>query len=86
MKDKSIIINQLMTKNIISDNFIKFKMPQTWNHVKGHPNERVLSFLCSIVNTHISIFIQQVKVYLCLLSHNCGKFLLNQFNRTFIVI
>lgn len=60
MKDKSIIINQLMTKNIISDNFIKFKMPQTWNHVKAHPNERVLSFLCSIVNTHISIFIQQV--------------------------
>lgn len=60
MKDKSIIINQLMSKNVIADNFIKFKMPQTWNHVKEHPNERVLSFLCSIVNTHINIFIMQV--------------------------
>lgn len=49
-----------MTKNVISDNFIKFKMPQTWNSAKGQPNERVLSFLCSIVNTHISIFISQV--------------------------
>lgn len=85
MKDKSIIINQLMSKNVIADNFIKFKMPQTWNHVKGHPNERVLSFLCSIVNTHINIFIMQVE-FECLFSHNCGKFLLNQFNRTFIVI
>lgn len=60
MRDKSLIINQLMTKNVISDNFIKFKMPQTWNSAKGQPNERVLSFLCSIVNTHISIFISQV--------------------------
>lgn len=60
MKDKSIIINQLMSKNVIADNFIKFKMPQTWSHVKEHPNERVLSFLCSIVNTHINIFIMQV--------------------------
>ena len=86
MKDKSIIINQLMTKNVISDNFIKFKMPQTWNHVKAHPNERVLSFLCSIINTHIGIFIRQVEFMECLISHNCGKFLLGQFNRTSIVI
>ena len=35
-------------------------MPQTWNHLKGQPCERVLSFLCSIINTHISIFIMQV--------------------------
>ncbi len=59
-KDKSIIINQLMSRNVIIDNFIKFQMPQTWNSVKELPNERVLSFLCSIVNTHISIFIMQV--------------------------
>lgn len=59
-KDKSIIINQLMTRNCIIDNFIKFQMPQTWNSAKGQPNERVLSFLCSIINTHISIFIMQV--------------------------
>ena len=85
-KDKSIIINQLMSKNVISDNFIKFKMPQTWNHVKAHPNERVLSFLCSIINTHIGIFIRQVEFMECLISHNCGKFLLGQFNRTSIVI
>lgn len=59
-KDKSIIINQLMSRNVIIDNFIKFQMPQTWNSVKEQPNERVLSFLCSIINTHISIFIMQV--------------------------
>ena len=59
-KDKSIIINQLMSRNVIIDNFIKFQMPQTWNKVREQPNERVLSFLCSIVNTHISIFIMQV--------------------------
>ncbi len=59
-KDKSIIINQLMSRNVIIDNFIKFQLPQTWNKIKGHPNERVLSFLCSIINTHISIFIMQV--------------------------
>ena len=59
-KDKSIIINQLMYRNICVDNIIKFQLPQTWNGVKGQPNERVLSFLCSIVNTHISIFIMQV--------------------------
>lgn len=59
-KDKSIIINQLISRNVIIDNFIKFQMPQTWNGVKGQPNERVLSFLCSIINTHISIFIMQV--------------------------
>lgn len=59
-KDKSIIINQLMTRNIIIDNLIKFQLPQTWNSAKGQPNERVLSFLCSIVNTHISIFVMQV--------------------------
>lgn len=35
-------------------------MPQTWNGVKEQPVERVLSFLCSIVNTHISIFIMGV--------------------------
>ena len=49
-----------MTRNTIIDNFIKFQMPQTWNAAKGQPNERVLSFLCSIINTHISIFIMQV--------------------------
>jgi hypothetical protein len=54
-KDKSIIINQLMSRNVIIDNFIKFQMPQTWNSVREQPNERVLSFLCSIINTHISI-------------------------------
>lgn len=59
-KDKSIIINQLMSRNVIIDNFIKFQMPQTWNSPKGQPSERVLSFLCSIINTHISIFIMQV--------------------------
>lgn len=59
-KDKSIIINQLMSRNVIIDNFIKFQMPQTWNNIKEQPNERVLSFLCSIINTHISIFIMQV--------------------------
>lgn len=59
-KDISIIINQLMSRNVIIDNFIKFQMPQSWNSVKGQPSERVLSFLCSIINTHISIFIMQV--------------------------
>lgn len=59
-KDKSIIINQLMTRNICIDNIVKFRLPQTWNSVKEQPNERVLSFLCSIVNTHISIFVMQV--------------------------
>lgn len=59
-KDKSIIINQLLTRNVIIDNFIKFQMPQTWNAARQQPNERVLSFLCSIINTHISIFIVQV--------------------------
>ena len=54
-KDKSIIINQLMSRNIIVDNFLKMTMPKTWNHLKNQPNERVLSFLCSIINTHISI-------------------------------
>lgn len=49
-----------MSRNVIIDNFIKFQMPQTWNGVKEQPNERVLSFLCSIINTHISIFIMQV--------------------------
>lgn len=59
-KDKSIIIDQLIRRNVIIDNFIKFQMPQTWNPAKDQPNERVLSFLCSIINTHISIFIMQV--------------------------
>ena len=49
-----------MSRNIIIDNLIKFKLPQTWNGVKGQPAERVLSFLCSIVNTHISIFCMQI--------------------------
>jgi hypothetical protein len=59
-KDKSIIVNQLMTRNIIIDNLIKCNLSQTWNHVKNCPNERVLSFLCSIVNTHLSIFVMAV--------------------------
>lgn len=59
-KDKSIIINQLMTKNICIDNLIKFRLPQTWDGVKNQPKERVLSFLASIINTHISILIMQV--------------------------
>lgn len=59
-KDKSIIINQLMSVNIIIDNLIKFQLPQTWDPVKEQPRERVLSFLASIINTHISIFIMQV--------------------------
>lgn len=59
-KDKSIIINQLMSRNVIIDNFIKFQMPQTWDSTREVPKERVLSFLCSIINTHISIFIMQV--------------------------
>ena len=59
-KDKSIIINQLMSRNCVIDNLIKCQLPQTWNTAKGQPNERVLSFLCSIINTHISIFIMQV--------------------------
>ena len=59
-KDKSIIIDQLMRQNCIIDNMIKFQLPQTWDSVKQQPRERVLSFLCSIINTHISIFIIQV--------------------------
>jgi hypothetical protein len=59
-KDKSIIIDQILRRNCVIDNFIKFSLPKTWNKVKEQPNERVLSFLCSIVNTHISIFIMQV--------------------------
>jgi len=49
-----------MSRNVIIDNFIKFQLPGTWNEAKDHVNERVLSFLCSIINTHISIFILQV--------------------------
>lgn len=49
-----------MKRNCIIDNLIKFKLPQTWNSVKEQPNERVLSFLASIINTHLSIFILQV--------------------------
>lgn len=59
-KDKSIIINQLLSRNCIIDNLVKFQLPQTWNFQKNQPTERVLSFLCSIINTHISIFIMQV--------------------------
>lgn len=39
---------------------IKFQLPQTWDRIKNQPKERVLSFLASIVNTHISILIMQV--------------------------
>ena len=49
-----------MRQNCIIDNMIKFQLPQTWDSVKQQPRERVLSFLCSIINTHISIFIIQV--------------------------
>lgn len=49
-----------MKINCIIDNMIKFQLPQTWDHVKEKPRERVLSFICSIMNTHISIFIVQV--------------------------
>lgn len=59
-KDKSIIVGQIMARNIIIDNLVKFSLPKTWNSVKQQPNERVLSFICSIVNTHISIFTIQV--------------------------
>ena len=59
-KDKSIIINQLLVYNICVDNIIKFQLPQTWDRVKDQPRERVLSFLASIINTHISILIMQV--------------------------
>ena len=59
-KDKSVIISQIMQRNICIDNLVKFSLPKTWNSVKEQPNERVLSFLCSIVNTHISIFIMQI--------------------------
>ena len=65
-KDKSIIINQLMSVNIIIDNLIKFQLPQTWDSIKEQPKERVLSFLASIINTHISIFIMQVNFSKCL--------------------
>ena len=71
-KDKSIIIDQIIRRNICIDNIVKFQLPQTWNSVKGQPNERVLSFLASIVNTHISIFIMQVEIN-AWFSHNCGK-------------
>lgn len=54
-KDKSIIINQLMTRNVVTDNFVKFCLSQTWNHIKNQPHEKILSFLASVINTHISI-------------------------------
>lgn len=59
-KDKSVIIGQIMSRNIVIDNLVKFSLPKTWNSIKEQPNERVLSFICSIVNTHISIFVVQV--------------------------
>ena len=59
-KDVSIIINQILKRNVIIDNTLKFSFSKTWNHNKNQPVERVLSFLCSIVNTHISIFILSV--------------------------
>ena len=49
-----------MSRNIAIDNFIKFRLAQTWNSTKEQPVERVLSFLASIVNTHISIFTLQI--------------------------
>lgn len=59
-RDKSIIIHKLLTENCVVDKLVKFNLPQTWNYAKGQPKERVLSFLASIVNTHLSIFIMQV--------------------------
>jgi hypothetical protein len=59
-KDKSVIISQIMQRNVVIDNLVKFSLPKTWNSVKEQPNERILSFLASIVNTHISIFIMQI--------------------------
>lgn len=59
-KDKSIIINQIMCKNIVVDNISKFQLPSTWNREKDQPRERVLSFLASIVNMHINTFIRQI--------------------------
>ena len=49
-----------MQRNVVIDNLVKFSLPKTWNSVKEQPNERILSFLASIVNTHISIFIMQI--------------------------
>lgn len=66
-KDKSVIVNQLVVRNIVIDNLIKAQLPQTWTSIKEQPNERVLSFIASIVNTHISIFIMQVNNIACLL-------------------
>ena len=54
-KDKSIIINGILSRNLCVDNLLKCQLPQTWNHVKEQPNERGLSFLASITNTHISM-------------------------------
>lgn len=85
-KDKSIIINQIMTRNLVIDNLIKCQLPQTWNSAKEQPNERVLSFTCSIVNTHINIFIMQVNKNHCLTSHNCGKLWRGVHNRGIVVI
>ena len=62
-----------MKINCIIDNMIKFQLPQTWDRVKDKPRERVLSFICSIMNTHISIFI--VQVIERLFFRNCGEFL-----------
>ena len=59
-KDRSVIVHQIMSRNCVVDNLVKFRLPQTWNSAKEQPVERVLSFLCSIVNTHISIFTLQV--------------------------
>lgn len=59
-KDKSVIIHSILSRNIVVDNFVKMQLPQTWDSKKEAPNEKVLSFLCSIANTHISIFIFSV--------------------------
>ena len=59
-KDKSVIIQQILSRNICVDNIVKFSLPQTWDSNKQQPRERVLSFLASITNTHISIFLFQV--------------------------
>lgn len=56
-KDLTIVINNIIKRNIIIDNFIKFQLPATWDAAKNKPRERIMSFMCSIVNMHISIFV-----------------------------
>lgn len=47
-----------MAKNLIIDTFIKLRMPQTWDRKQNRPTERVLSFICSIVNTRTGNFVR----------------------------